>query len=97
LIEVFVLLIVKPRSEDLVYEKLKNAPQVKEIYRVFGEYDIILHIEVGGIKELDDFHDVLRKIKEIRTAETLICSSYKVVVADENERDLCGKRKLLRI
>ena len=52
---------------------------------------------MGGIKELDDFHDVLRKIKEIRTAETLICSSYKVVVADENERDLCGKRKLLRI
>ncbi len=75
--EAFVLIIVKPGNEDLVYEKLKDIPQVKEIYKVYGEYDIIIRVEIENIKELDSFHDeILRKIREIEMTETLIASSY---------------------
>ncbi|MPW39074.1 Lrp/AsnC family transcriptional regulator [Thermococcus sp. 101 C5] len=77
MMEAFILIIVKPGNEDLVYEKLKDVPQVKEIYKVYGEYDIIIRVEVNDIKELDKFHDeVLRKINEIEMTETLIASSY---------------------
>lgn len=76
--EAFVLIIVKPGNEDLVYEKLNDIPQVKEIYKVYGEYDIIIRIEIENIKELDSFHDeILRKIREIEMTETLIASSYR--------------------
>ncbi|HIH72663.1 MAG: Transcription regulator, Lrp/AsnC family protein [Thermococcales archaeon 44_46] len=77
MMEAFILIIVKPGNEDVVYEKLKDVPQVKEIYKVYGEYDIIIRVEIESIKELDSFHDeILRKIREIEMTETLIASSY---------------------
>lgn len=77
MIEVFILIIVKPGNEDIVYEKLSKLPQVKEVYKVYGEYDVIIRVEVENIKGLDEFHDdVLRRIKEIEMTETLIASSY---------------------
>jgi len=79
MMEAFVLVIVKPGNEEKVYNKLKECPKVKEIYRVYGEYDIVLRVEVDNIKALDEFHDtILRKIKEIEMTETLIASSYRV-------------------
>ncbi|HIP74562.1 MAG TPA: Lrp/AsnC family transcriptional regulator [Thermococcus paralvinellae] len=77
MMEAFVLIIVKPGSEEKVYNKLKNKPMVKEIYRVYGEYDIIIRVEVDNIAGLDRFHDeILRKIEDIEMTETLIASSY---------------------
>ena len=77
MIEVFVLIIVKHGNEDIVYEKLSKLPQVKEVYKVYGEYDLIIRVEVENIKGLDEFHDdILRRIKEIEMTETLIASSY---------------------
>ena len=78
MMEAFILIIVKPGNENTVYEKLKDVPQIKEIYKVYGEYDIIIRIEVENIKELDSLHDeILRKIREIEMTETLIASSYR--------------------
>jgi len=78
MIEAFVLIVVKPGNEEKVYEKLKRDPRVKEDYRVYGEYDIILRVEVPSIEDLDKFHDeVLRRIPEIEMTETLIASTYR--------------------
>lgn len=78
MIEAFVLVVVKPGTEEKVYEVLAKNEKIKEIYRVYGEYDIILRVEVGNIEELDSFHDkVLRRINNIEMTETLIASSYR--------------------
>ncbi|MCD6558517.1 MAG: Lrp/AsnC ligand binding domain-containing protein [Palaeococcus sp.] len=78
MIEAFVLVVVKPGNEEKVYNALKDCEPVKEIFRVYGEYDIILRVEVGSIGELDSFHDrILRKVGSVEMTETLIASSYK--------------------
>ncbi|ANF22873.1 Lrp/AsnC ligand binding domain-containing protein [Thermococcus piezophilus] len=78
MIGAFVLVVVKPGTEEKVYEVLAKNEKIKEIYRVYGEYDIILRVEVGNIGELDSFHDkVLRRINNIEMTETLIASSYR--------------------
>ncbi len=78
MIEAFVLIVVRPGNEGKVFEKIKKNPCVKEAYRVYGEYDIIIRVEVPNIEELDRFHDeVLRKIPEIEMTETLIASTYR--------------------
>ena len=78
MIEAFVLVVVKPGNEEKVYEELKRDPRVKEAYRVYGEYDIILRVEVPTIEDLDKFHDeVLRKVPDIEMTETLIASTYR--------------------
>jgi len=78
MIEAFVMVVVRPGHEEEVYEALKNAEQIKEIYRVYGEYDILLRVEVPDVGALDKFHDeVLRRIKNIEMTETLIASAYR--------------------
>ncbi|WP_258083048.1 Lrp/AsnC family transcriptional regulator [Thermococcus thermotolerans] len=78
MIEAFVLVVVKPGTEEKVYNALSKEERIKEIYRVYGEYDIIIRVEVENIHELDRFHDeVLRKVKNIEMTETLIASSYR--------------------
>ena len=77
MITAFILIIMKSGDENKVIEKLKTDPRVKEVYKVYGEYDVIVKIEVEGISGLDDFRDkVLRKIREVVMSETLIASSY---------------------
>ncbi|ASJ02271.1 AsnC family transcriptional regulator [Thermococcus profundus] len=77
--EAIILVVARPGTEERVHEKLKDHPSVKEVYRVYGEYDLILRVEVDGIEELDKFHDeVLRKIREIELTETLIASTYGI-------------------
>ncbi|MBP1911929.1 Lrp/AsnC family transcriptional regulator [Thermococcus stetteri] len=78
MIEAIILIVVKPGNEEKVYKEITKDPHVKEAYRVYGEYDIIIRIEVPDIEELDRFHDtVLRKIKDIEVTETLIASGYR--------------------
>jgi len=80
MIEAFVLVVVKPGNEEKVYEQVKKDPRVKEVYRVYGEYDIILRVEVPTVEELDKFHDeTLRRIPDIEMTETLIASTYRGV------------------
>ncbi len=78
MIEAFVLVVVKPGTEEKVYQELKKRKDIREIYRVYGEYDLLLRVEAPEIGILDRFHDeVLRKIKNIEMTETLIASSYR--------------------
>jgi len=76
-ITAFILIIMKSGDENKVIEKLKADPRVKEVYKVCGEYDVIVKIEVEGVSGLNDFRDkVLRKIREAVMSETLITTSY---------------------
>ncbi|MDI3474948.1 MAG: hypothetical protein PWQ79_778 [Thermococcaceae archaeon] len=77
MMEVFVLVVVKPGHEEEVYKKLKELPVAREVYRVYGEYDILARLEVENIEELDRvYEEALRKIPHIEMTETLIASSY---------------------
>ena len=77
MITVFILIIMKSGDENKVIEKLKADPRVKEVYKVYGEYDVIVKLEVEDVSGLTDFRDkVLRKIREAVMSETLIASSY---------------------
>ena len=77
MITAFILIIMKSGDENKVIEKLKTDPRVKEVYKVYGEYDVIVKLEVEDVSGLDEFRDkVLRKIREVVMSETLIASSY---------------------
>jgi len=81
MIEAIILIVARPGKENEVYDTLRVHPGVKEIYRVYGEYDILLRIEVEDIKGLDSFHDgLLRKLGEgdVELTETLIASTYGI-------------------
>lgn len=59
----FVLINVAPTKEKKVYEALSEFEEVRELYPLFGEYDLIAKVEVRNVDELSDF--VVNKIRTL--------------------------------
>jgi len=51
------------KERDVLYN-LKNLPEVREAYNVYGDYDLFAKIETDTIDMLNDF--MLKKIREIQ-------------------------------
>jgi DNA-binding Lrp family transcriptional regulator len=68
---------VEPGIDVKVYDLVKHLDEVKEVITTFGEYDMIIKIEVDSIERLDDFvFHKLRVIKGIVSTTTLISTGY---------------------
>ena len=52
---------VRSDKERSVYADLKKRPEVKDVYRLFGEYDFFLVMQADGEKRLGQ---MLSQIKE---------------------------------
>lgn len=60
--------------EAEVMKGLKKIPSVKEVYQLYGVYDIIIKIEAESMKELKEIVSLrVRELKKIRSTLTLIC------------------------
>jgi anthranilate phosphoribosyltransferase len=59
----FILVSTSPSLEKQALEALSKIPKVKEAELLFGEYDIILKVEVGSMDELARI--VLKKIRKV--------------------------------
>ncbi|MCB2173319.1 Lrp/AsnC ligand binding domain-containing protein [archaeon] len=68
---------VKPAQDLVVYEIVKDLPSVKEVITTYGEFDLIIKIEVDSLAALDDFvFNKLRVIDGIDSTTTLISANF---------------------
>jgi len=68
---------VKPAKDSSVYDLVRHLPGVKEVITTYGEYDMIIKIEVESLDKLDDFvFNKLRVIEGIESTTTLINADY---------------------
>jgi len=73
MIQAYILLTVSSGTERKVYQKLNELKEVEEVYELFGEYDMIIKIEVKDTKHLDLLvSDKIRTIREIKLTSTMI-------------------------
>lgn len=73
MIEAYVLLRVKPGMDKLVFQAVKKLKQVTDIETVYGEYDLLMKIQVETMDDLDAFiFDSIRTIKGVERTTTLI-------------------------
>ncbi len=68
--EAFVLIKVKPKNREAVFEKIKNM-KIDRVYRVTGEDDIITVLEIKNLK------DFLREVSKLDGVERT--STYTVI------------------
>lgn len=69
----FVLINTETGVEPLLQEEIKSLDGVKEVYQLFGEYDILAVVEESNEKDLQKTVSwELRKIKGIRGTNTMI-------------------------
>ena len=64
---------VKPPKDREVYNRIKAFPEVKGVFMTYGEYDLLVQIEVDSLDELDFFvFNKLRAIEGVESTTTLI-------------------------
>jgi anthranilate phosphoribosyltransferase len=69
----YVLLRIKPGMDRQVLQKVKRLEQVKVAETLYGEYDMLLRVEMETLDELDTFiFDTIRTIKGVESSTTLI-------------------------
>ncbi len=73
----FILLITDSVNTEDIYKKLKKMEQVKEVYMIYGDYDIIFKVEVKNLAELSSFTMEIRKNFNIKSSSTLITLAQK--------------------
>jgi len=66
---------VKPPKDREVYNRVKEFPEVKEVVVTYGEYDLLVEIDVGSLNDLDFFiFNKLRAIEGVESTTTLIAA-----------------------
>lgn len=66
-------------EESTVMSKLYEIPEVKEIYIVYGIYDIIAKVEADSLEKIREVITTkIRKLPEIRTTSTMVIVEEKI-------------------
>lgn len=69
----FVLISLKEGTERRLLEELKENPEVKNAYILFGEWDLIAEIELESAEELGTFvMEKIRSREDVKFTSSLI-------------------------
>jgi anthranilate phosphoribosyltransferase len=68
---------IEPAKDVKVYDTVKQLPEVKEVITTYGEYDMIIKVEIDSLENLDDFvFNKLRVIEGVVLTTTLISAGF---------------------
>jgi len=69
----FVFINVEPGSENEVLKRLRDVPEVKEAYFVYGVYDIVAKVETDSMDRLKEVITwKVRRLDKIRSTLTTV-------------------------
>ena len=68
----FILCVVQPGSEEDVMEKISNMKNVIEVHELYGEYDMIVKVNVKELGELDILTSSIRRVPGVQMSSTMI-------------------------
>ena len=68
----FVLLNTELGSEDSIVKELRNLEGVKEVFQVYGVYDIIVKVNADDKEELQRKVLLIRRLDDIKSTLTLL-------------------------
>lgn len=75
MVTAYILVVVAPGKENQVASRLLKLSEVKDLGIVYGEYDIIIKVEVPSMEALQNFVLNIRKDKSIERTSTMIVAS----------------------
>lgn len=69
----FVLINTEAGVEPLLHEEIKSLDGVKEVYELYGEYDLLAVVEEASEKDVQRVVSwELRKIRGIKSTNTMV-------------------------
>jgi DNA-binding Lrp family transcriptional regulator len=74
---------VSAGQERSVYTNLQNMPEVRDVYRLFGEYSFFL------VMQAEERNGLSRMLSEIRAQEDVIKTGPVLLTAEEGGPEKC--------
>ncbi|MGY5858284.1 MAG: Lrp/AsnC ligand binding domain-containing protein [Candidatus Thorarchaeota archaeon] len=72
----FILLNVKMTAQQDVFEAIKNMDEAREVYVIFGAFDIIIKAEFEDNSRLSSFViDKLKSLDGVLETQTNVCAA----------------------
>ncbi len=68
----FVLLVTDSNSTENIFNEVHAIDKVKEVHLIYGDYDLIIKVELNNLQEMTSFMMELRKKFDIKKSSTLI-------------------------
>ncbi|HNZ87008.1 MAG TPA: Lrp/AsnC ligand binding domain-containing protein [Methanofastidiosum sp.] len=68
----FIVCVVQPGAEEDVVEKISNMKNVLEVHELYGEYDMIVKVNVKELGELDILTSSIRRVPGVQMTSTMI-------------------------
>ena len=76
----YTLIRVLPAKDKEVYNNVKGLSEVKEIVLTYGEYDLVIKVELPSLDSLDNFiFNKLRSIDGVTATTTLLEAKPKSI------------------
>ncbi len=84
--KVFVFLITESGFEYAVLKDLKDIPEVRETFMLFGIYDILVQLEGKLLADMKKVINEIKQLEKVRSAMTMITYSnpYSPISNDSN-------------
>jgi DNA-binding Lrp family transcriptional regulator len=77
----YTLVRILPAKDEEVYKAVDEYPEVKEVILTYGEYDLILKVELDSLEELDAFiFNKLRITDGVQSTTTLIEARPSIIL-----------------
>jgi len=72
----FILLNVEMSTQQAVFETIKNMDEAREVYMIFGAFDIIIKAEFQDNDKLSKFViDKLKSLEGVLESQTNVCAA----------------------
>ena len=79
----YLLITTRYGTKKKVISKLTGLDVIHSAHELYGQYDIITHLRLPSLKELEDFIQAnIRVIPEIESTQTLIVSDIPCLNTD---------------
>ncbi|MHA1519986.1 MAG: Lrp/AsnC ligand binding domain-containing protein [Promethearchaeota archaeon] len=71
----FILLVTDSSSTQQIYQDVRKMEKVKEVHMIYGDYDLIIKVELNNLQEMTSFMMQMRKEFAVKKSSTLITLS----------------------
>ncbi len=71
----FILLVTDSSSTQQIYKDVSAMEKVKEVHMIYGDYDLIIKVELDNLQEMTSFMMQMRKEFAVKKSSTLITLS----------------------
>lgn len=76
MVTAFILLNVDMSAQNDVFETIKNMDETREVYMIFGAFDIIIKAEFENNNQLSSFViDKLKTLEGVIETQTNVCTA----------------------